>query len=178
MTGRVLGEFGQDESIDGVSDIRDWWRRLFCKRFERPPVERVGFVVAGPWRALIDPGAKHADLLACEAFAFLGHEAIRIRAGDKLDEQAFRALAWDDGGSAVATFQGGGLSIQTELVLLLVRTVALVAAFLENRLEILLKIDGSRGGWRQVGGMCSDKRNEHDQGTRKPYSLTRLHHSG
>ena len=107
---------------------------------------------------LIDPGADETDLFLGEGIAFaLGrHGFVLDEAGDGVDEVAFLAVPGLHIGAIFAALEGGGEGIEAQFALLLLGSVTLEAAFLEDRLDIL--IEGQAllvGSWRQFAEIGS-----------------------
>src|SRR5262249_9455369 len=96
-----------------------------------------------------------SNLFIAQRVALLGHARyVLLRPGHHLDEQAFRAFSRHYHRSGVAALERRGLLVQTQASLLLLRTVALVACFFEERPNVLGEIHlARRGGW-QFASLC------------------------
>ena len=158
----LLFQAGEDEIVDFVARpgaIAHRGRRGPLN-FLEAPVRGAG----GPLHALIDPGAQQSDLVGGEVRAHRRHEFV-AGPGDAQDEAALRALARDDVLAGGAPLEGGLLGIQAQAAHLLLRAVAGVAAFGEQRFDIAGEFDFGGGGRRQrrVGGVQRRKSQHNDK---------------
>ena len=113
-----------------------------------PRIARSGDIGGGLWplRTRVQPLAKGGDLRGREPIAFGRHAFVFVVAGDPAEDRAFRAFASHDHRPVVATFHGVRFRVETQASLLFLRAVAFHAALPEHGVEILFKINGSRGG--------------------------------
>jgi len=107
--------------------------------------------------SLIDPRADETNLLLGQGITLaLGrHGFVFDEAGDGVDEGAFLAVTRLHVGTILAALESGREGIEAELAFLLLGTVALEAALLEDRLDILVEgqalLIGSRRQFAEIG---------------------------
>jgi hypothetical protein len=105
-----------------------------------------------PVGALIDPGAKQANLPGRESLAFWRHDQVFLQTSNEMNQAAFRALSWDDDLAVVSTSKRGGFGVQAQPAFLFLRSVTLQAMLGEHGLNIPGKISGNCGcGWKPGG---------------------------
>ena len=105
-----------------------------------------------PDRALVDPAPENANLFGRKGIALLRHPGqLVMRAGGEMDNQALGAVARDHRRAVISTLQSVGLQIEAQSGLLLFRSVTLVTAIGQQRLDVLREIDRSRRHRWQLG---------------------------
>jgi hypothetical protein len=115
--------------------------RSTAAEHERVPSSQL---LVWPRCAGVDPILEQRDLLRGELLAFGGHDLLGVGAGHALDQWTRTALAWDNRRlPRIAAAQRIGSLVQAETVLLLLRPVALDAAFGEDWLDVAPKFDGA-----------------------------------
>ena len=101
--------------------------------------------------ALGDPGFEEGDFVGGEGGVFFwwGHDLVRVRVADALDEVAGGGIAWDDGGGG----DGVVAEIEAEVGLTGVGVAAVAGEAFggEERADGEVVGDG-RGGFRPYGG--------------------------
>jgi hypothetical protein len=124
-----------------------------------------------PVRAFVDPAANRFDLLVGQHL-FGRHLLAGGAIEDASIEPARGAVARNDGGPQHAG-HGATAAVDAESVLLLLRPVALVAMFFEQRLDVAREVDGGGGGGVsgheecRAGGVQGTSRG-HGRSFRKP----------
>lgn len=98
-----------------------------------------------PLRTLVYPLPDNGDLIRPEGFLLVrrGHDLVGIRMGDALQDQGSAGIARHDGLPAVPAFQRIFPDIEAETALdrRLVRTMAGIAVFREDGLDLGREID-------------------------------------
>ncbi len=100
---------------------------------------RLRNLTVGLFGTLINPGANQSDLVFGERIAFVNgrHPVVFVAdARDVMDEGALGTVTRFDHLSIFAAFKSGSEAVQAELGLLLIRSMAFKARFLENRFDI------------------------------------------
>src|SRR5436190_6653467 len=133
--------------------------------------------------ALVDPGANESNLLFGQSRNFIfvigwRHPHIFItHVRDILDEHAVRALARHDDLAVLTALEHRFQTVQTELSLLLVGSVALDAGLLKHRLDVrrvsyslFSRRRGNFAGVNRTLFVRSEGRCRHDQNTRQQAS--------
>ena len=148
----VLLEVGPENLVDGIPAVR-LQRECRLARLEIDG-RRFGESNPGvPGQALVDPGAQAADLLGGQLPALLGHHVVRVEAADHFDQEAFLTLARRHRGARLAAFKEGRARIEPEVAFGTAPPVALDAARLDDRLDILAEINLARRGRGQFRGL-------------------------
>ena len=107
-----------------------------------------------PSCSLVNPRAQQSDLVGGQAVAFLRHHfVLAFEAGDELDHQTLPALAWLDDRAVLAAFDRDVLGVPAQFGLGLFRSVALVAAPGENRLNVFYEVNFAVRRRRQHGNV-------------------------
>ncbi len=148
----ALLEVGPKNLVDGIPAV------LFQRdgRLARLEVDgrRFGEGDRGvPGKALVDPGAQAADLLVGQLLAFPGHHVVRVEAANQFDQEAFLTLARRHRGAGLAARKEGFAGVEPEVAFGTASPVALDAARLEDRLDVLGEINLARRGRGQFGGL-------------------------
>ncbi len=105
--------------------------------------------LVGPRRALIDPGAQHANLRGLEPRALLRHHVVGVEAGDEVDQQAVAALARQHGVAAVAAFHHRRARLEAEPAARLAAPVTADATRIEDRDDVPREVDRIGSGRRK-----------------------------
>ena len=136
-------------------------KRLLAAADRDVPSHRLGgensFNRLRPRRALVDPAANQANLLAAQGrcFAFRRHLRVLDQAGDNVDERAVGAVAGQDRHAEFAALKRRLAARHPEVTLGPLFTVALEAGTLQQRLDVGGEIDFALGGHRQFA--CIDR---------------------
>ena len=130
-------------------------------------VARIGdWFVSGRFRAGVDPAAEQVDLLRRERFPFDGHLRATVRAEDRFDQHALRAVADDEGRAAVAPFHRQLRGVETQVALLSQAAVTRDALGSEQWFHVFEIIDRCirrLGGVECRGDQCQQRAtDEHD----------------
>ena len=134
-------------------------KRLLAAADRDVPSHRLGgensFNRLRPRRALVDPAANQANLLAAQGrcFAFRRHLRVLDQAGDNVDERAVGAVAGQDRHAEFAALERRLAAGQPEVALGPFVAVALEAGTLQQRLDVGGEIDFALGGHRQFAGI-------------------------
>ena len=138
--------------------------RIPARRNLRPPdrPERpvLGFDLAragvrppfGPRGSLVDPGAQQADLLGGERLAGGRHDRLHAVARHHMDQAAVGRIARQDRRSGMPAGEGVLPAVKPQSIHRVGRTVASVAALLEQRLDLRREIHWTACRGRKFGG--------------------------
>ena len=105
----------------------------------------AGGLVGGVLRpdgALGDPLPDLLRLGGRERFAFRRHLLVLVLGRDAVEEQGLGRVAGDEGRTGFAALQRVGFGVETKVGLHFLRTVALHAAFLEERADLPVEVYG------------------------------------
>ena len=105
----------------------------------------AGGLVGGVLRpdgALGDPLPDLLRLGGRERFAFRRHLLVLVLGRDAVEEQGLGRVAGDEGRTGFAALKGVGFGVEAKVGLHFLRTVALHAAFLEERADLPVEVYG------------------------------------
>src|SRR5687767_3702786 len=103
-----------------------------------------------PTHSLINPGPQHPDLFRSQLRPLHWHDVIGVKAGNELDEMAFRALTRSGDRAIVAALENRLARVELETALILAAPVAFDTTGLEDGLDVAGEIDRAGGGRRQL----------------------------